>query len=124
MLLQKTLEETFGGSEIQHKPSFILQPVVIVVVENVSWCFSPVADLLIGDPVENLEWIKHTSKMKYEARRFTMRGKSVFFSRTSYAATNGCRWSPDAKHGSVLLKKWSLVIANALYAPASSETRD
>ena len=86
--------------------------------------FSPVADLLIGDPVENLEWIKQTSKMKYEATRFTMLGKSVFFFRTSYAATNGCRWSPDAKHGSVLLETWSLAIASALYAPISSKTRD
>ena len=34
-----------------------------------------------------------------------MLGKSVFFFRTSDAATNGCRWSPDAKHGSVLLEK-------------------
>ena len=41
--------------------------------------FSPVADLLIGDSVENLEWIKQTPKMKYEARRFTMRGKISFF---------------------------------------------
>ena len=40
--------------------------------------FSLVADLLIGESVENLEWIKQTSKMKYEATRFTMRGTSVF----------------------------------------------
>ena len=40
--------------------------------------FSPVADLLIGDSVENLEWIEQTSKMKYEARRFTMGGEISF----------------------------------------------
>ena len=41
--------------------------------------FSPVADLLIGNSVENLEWIKQSSKMKYEARRSTMRWEISFF---------------------------------------------
>ena len=40
--------------------------------------FSLFTALLIGDSVENLEWIKQTSKMKCEAGRFKMRGTSVF----------------------------------------------
>ena len=48
MLLQKTLGETFGGSGIQHKPSFTLQPSSSRTFYGV---FSLVADLLIGHSV-------------------------------------------------------------------------
>ena len=86
--------------------------------------FSPVADLLIGNSVENLEWIEQTSKMKYEPRRFTMRGEISFFlsdelCRDEWLADGlqmrnmaACCW----KNG---VWKW-----RTLCVPTSSETRD
>ena len=52
--------------------------------------------------------------MKYEAVRLTIRGTSVFSFGRVMLLTIGCRGSPDAKHGIVLLEKSSLQIANAL----------